>query len=521
MVVPRAVLFNSSGITEREKVLIAATSKEWLTLLFLTLGLFVLIGLADKLRSVLHWHPEFTRKFVHIATGVLIFFTPYLFESVIPLLVLSVFFIIVNFLGLHLNLFKGMHGTERPTYGTVFYPFAFLLLLLFFWPQHKVIIQLSMLILALADALAAIVGENLPRTHPYKISGDTKSLEGSLAMGVSSFLIVCLGLMFLPHAAQYHLSAAAILGISLLTAIFATVLESVSWNGSDNLTAPLGAAFILHFTLTHSGTENLTLTLGMALAFFIALGSYWVGFLSGSGAVATFLMGSFIFGIGRWEWGIPILAFFISSSILSRLWKDRKKISNLLYEKTARRDLGQVSANGGIAALIILLFYTTRSGIWYPIYLGTLAAVTADTWATELGILSRKAPRLITTFRQALPGTSGAISPIGTTGALLGGAFIGLVGYLFSPVQMPSLTRSVLLIAGAGLLASLVDSLIGATLQAQYRCPVCEKITERRTHCNGETTQFVRGHTWINNDVVNAFCALSGSLFMAAGLLLF
>ena len=95
---------------------------EWFTLALLLAVLFALIGIAEKLRSTFGRPPEVTRKFVHIITGVLIFFTPYLFESSLPLIVLALLFAAINFIALKFNLFKGMHGTERPTYGTVFYP---------------------------------------------------------------------------------------------------------------------------------------------------------------------------------------------------------------------------------------------------------------------------------------------------------------------------------------------------------------------------------------------------------------
>ena len=498
----------------------AASLKEWLTLIALAAGLFVLIGLADRFRSALHWDPEFTRKFVHVATGVLIFFTPYLFVSPVPLIVLALFFMAVNFAGLRLNLFKGMHGTKRPTFGTVYYPLSFLLLVLLFWQNHKVIVQLAMLILALADAAAAIVGENLRSVHTYRISGESNSFEGSLAMALTMAAVVVPGLLFLPHAKVYSISLGLAVALGFATGLFSAVLESLSWSGSDNLTVPLGAAFVLHFGLTHPAGQNLAFFLGMALAAVIAAGSYAARFLSGSGAAGTFILGTFVFGIGRWEWGVPILAFFISSSLLSKLWRERKKASSLLYEKSSRRDLGQVSANGGAAAVAVLLFYVSRSPIWYGVYLGSLAAVTADTWATEIGSLSRR-PRLITTLRQVIPGTSGGISGIGLLGALLGSLMMGLVGLWMAPALLRPLARSFLAVSAAGFLASLVDSLLGATLQAQYRCPVCDKQTEKHTHCGEHPTLFIRGRRWINNDIVNAACAFSGAVLTAAGFWLF
>ena len=79
----------------------------------------------------------------------------------------------------------------------------------------------------------------------------------------------------------------------------------------------------------------------------------------------------------------------------------------------------------------------------------------------------------------------------------------------------------VIVVLFAGLLASLVDSVLGATIQAQYRCSACSKITEKTVHCDDQPTQLQSGHVWINNDVVNAFCALSGVLFVWVGVYAF
>lgn len=489
--------------------MVPVSATDWFGFIAFFVSLFVLIGLAEQLRRYFGWPAEVTRKFVHIVTGLLIFFTPYFFVSSFPLIILAVVFTVINYLGLRLEMFKGMHGTRRLTFGTVFYPISFLILILFFWPAHKFIMQISILILAVADALAAIVGENVETPHRFYLSSEVKSLEGSLAMAGASFLIVFFGLQFFTG-----LNVIILVWIALITGLIATAAEALSFSGSDNISSPLSAAFVLHFMLTHGTPENIRFSMGVSLAFLVAMISVRLRFLQNSGAVATFLLGSLIFGVGGWSWGIPILVFFASSSILSKMWQNRKQQSNLLYEKSSRRDWAQVFANGSMPALAILLFYITNNHIWYFVYLGGLAAVTADTWATEIGALSPSVPRLITTFRPAVAGTSGAISPLGTLGSFLGSLLIAVTGFLFYPVVFQNPLQPVLLITIAGLAGGFIDSLIGATVQAQFRCPVCHKVTEKRRHCNDETTVFERGMDFINNDVVNFFCGLSGFILV-------
>ena len=495
--------------------------EEWRLLFMLLIFLFVLIGLAEKFRTALRWPPEATRKFVHIVTGILIFFTPYFFISSLPLIILAAFFAIFNFLAIRFKLFKGIHGTKRPTLGTVYYPLAFLILLVVFWPTHTVIIQLSILILAIGDALAALVGENLKKVHHFRLTGDLKSLEGSAVMAIFSCLITLTGLAFLKPDTVFQLSFINILWISLITAVFATACEALGSSGSDNVLTPLGAAFVLQFMLTHSIDQNSQFTIGVLLAMFVAVLSFRFRFLNSSGSVTTFILGSVLFGIGSWNWGLPILAFFTSSSILSKMWRKRKNVANLMSEKSSKRDFGQVIANGGFPALIVLIFYITGNNNLFLIYLGALAAVTADTWGTEIGVLAKKHPRLITSLRPVYPGSSGAVSPLGTMGSISGSFFIAMAGFIMRPEVFQNRFFDILLITIAGLTASLIDSLVGATIQAQYKCPVCKKLTEKRVHCNKTDTVFFRGFKRLNNDAVNLICGFSGILFMIIAVYVF
>jgi uncharacterized protein (TIGR00297 family) len=141
-----------------------------------------------------------------------------------------------------------------------------------------------------------------------------------------------------------------------------------------------------------------------------------------------------------------------------------------------------------------------------------MATVTADTWATELGTLSQRPPRLITNGRLVEVGTSGGISLLGTAVSLLGGLLIGLAAGLMGMGTTVVGTAVVVAVVGAisGLVGSLFDSLLGATVQQIYYCDTCHKETERKVHKCGTATRPLRGWSWLNNDLVNLISSVVG-----------
>jgi uncharacterized protein (TIGR00297 family) len=470
--------------------------------------LVALIYIAELVRKHTNNSPEVTRKVVHITTGIFVAFTPMFFSSSLPMLIIAGAFGIVNFFAIQKGKLTSYNGSNRLSYGTVYYPIAFFVLTALFWRHSKLILITSMLILALSDAFAAIIGKSVKHPIVFRLGGEKKSVQGSTAMFVMTMIIILVFWSGYFFPTESDITWSSLIWMAALTALIATVCEAISFCGSDNLTVPVGVAFIMHLVVFRPELLQ-SFMVGAAMAAVVAACSYKLRFLSENGAIATFLLGAVVFGIGGWKFALPILSFFILSSVLSKLGKRKKAIEANTFEKSSRRDMWQVWANGGVAGTIVLLYYLYPHPSWFYIYLASVAAATADTWGTELGVFSKSNPRHILTFRRVPTGTSGGISLLGTIGGLIGSFFIAAHLWLNQ-----SGILLVFLITLAGLLGSVLDSIIGAAVQAQYKCPRCGKCTEKIYHCNGIPTVLHSGYTWINNDFVNMTCTSSAALIM-------
>ena len=264
--------------------------------------------------------------------------------------------------------------------------------------------------------------------------------------------------------------------------------------------------------------ENLIV--GAALSSFIGLLALWRGALDRSGALGAVLVGTSVFGFGGWVWGILLVTFFLSSSALSHFRGARKAYLAEKFEKGHQRDLGQTLANGAVGALCALAFARSPDPVLFCAFVAATATVNADTWATELGVLNAMPPRLITNRRTVEVGTSGAVSRLGLLASAAGALTIGFAALAFVAADhrlgtAPDLKPEWMLVAVAlvgGMAGSLFDSVLGASVQAIYVCPQCNKETEKTLHRCGTPTRHERGWRWLTNDWVNLISSAIGAL---------
>lgn len=271
----------------------------------------------------------------------------------------------------------------------------------------------------------------------------------------------------------------------------------------------------------------------------IASWSYHRKALSMSGAVAAAVVGAGTLGCSL-RFGATLIAFFLSSSKLTQYKIEIKQVSDDSVAKGARRDWLQVFCNGLVPTILSIAYGILVGCVDLPMgplpsleparadlvtlfmgsFLGYYACCCGDTWASELGVLSKYQPRLITTLRPVRPGTNGGVTLTGLSASVLGGMFVGIVFYL-SALVSPTLwifdtqrqiaTQQWLLIViglAAGLFGSLLDSLLGATLQFTGYDTVAGRVTSKP----GPGVARISGIPLLTNNMVNLVSASIMSL---------
>lgn len=232
----------------------------------------------------------------------------------------------------------------------------------------------------------------------------------------------------------------------------------------------------------------------------ISLSSWRSKSLTLSGAVGAIFVGIFIYGGFSWKGLVLLGCFFGSSSYVSKYKAKLKSNVIDIIEKGEQRDIVQVAANGGIPAILGLLtiLFPDFAEVLLIGFCVSLAAATSDTWASEIGTLSKKDPRMLFTLKKVPKGTSGAVSSLGTSAGLVGALFISIVSILLFSLS----PHFLLFITLMGFLGNMFDTILGATIQTKYTCPICHKITEKQVHCRVKGEKLNR-YSFLTNDSVN------------------
>ncbi|GER57030.1 transmembrane protein [Striga asiatica] len=247
----------------------------------------------------------------------------------------------------------------------------------------------------------------------------------------------------------------------------------------------------------------------------IAIRSYRKKSLDLSGAFAGFSVMAIHIAV-NYRFGAILLVFFFTSSMFTKFGEDKKRKVDADFKEGGQRNWIQVFFNSGIATLLVLIAWklvgtrdyclnSKESGVMTCLIggiIGHYCCCNGDTWSSELGVLSDEQPRLITTFKPVRRGTNGGVTKAGLLAATAGGSVIGLtfvvLGLLTTNCTSYVALKQLLVIpisALAGLCGSVIDSLLGATLQYSGICTVVGK--------PGPTVKKISGINVLDNNAVN------------------
>ncbi len=407
------------------------------------------------------------RKGLHAGVGVAVLlyrlWTPQGREALVGL---SLVFALLHAVDLMGPRWMRAHRVEPRTAGTVWFPLSVAGVALWTWqPVERFTALLAPMFFA--DPAGALVG----RTWPLR-RWNGKSLGGTLAVGlVTALLLWRLG---------WSALAVAVGAVGMM------LVEGVLDRGWDNLGMPL-AMGVLVVLLKETSTARMVGALILVAGLVpLAVRFRW---LIPRGAATAAVLGLVLVLAGGWTLILPMLAFFVTGSLLSHRLRRP-------HAPGETRTAAQVLANGGPATLFGVLYGVLGDPLWYVGYLAVLAEAAADTWATEVGAHSPVPPRRLGFGPVVHPGESGGITPLGTLGAWMGALLIASFALM---VRRPGWILPLSLL---GLAGSFVDSLLGATVEARRRCGVCGGLYDTPFHC-GQPTVPAGGWSWLDNNAVN------------------
>lgn len=284
------------------------------------IGLYLILSLCKKKYQL---GAETSRKIVHIGLGLVTLSFPWIYEKTWPIWLMC-FLSVSSLLILRHKKFKhslgeALHSVERHSYGEICFPIS--VAVVFQLSHHNpTFYVISLLVLTLADAFAAIVGVRYGKSH-YDASEGIKSIEGSFFFFITAFLCVQIPLLLFTHYDN-----AQVILVAFLIALIITLFEAVAWQGLDNLFIPIGSYIILDNYLTYSVQ---TLIIFSIVLIFITLFGIYIrekSTLNLSAFLATIMLGFLYATLPPYNF-VSALCMWVLYSFLVR--KEMKELHNV------------------------------------------------------------------------------------------------------------------------------------------------------------------------------------------------
>jgi len=369
--------------------------------------------------------------------------------------------------------------------GWVLYPLALALCFAFFPPFAAMAAWAAM---AGGDAAASFVGRNIPR--PRLPWNDKKSFSGLSAFVCAAVPFCLLALWLCPCPLFLKRSGSPeipyVWTLAVLAAVSGAILESLKGPSDDNVRVPLGVGFLLWMSAaflsystrelpadTHVQPKILLYALAVNVVLGLTVMAARVADLPGT--LLGVSIGVIVYFFAQWQGYVLFLLFVALGSALSKVGYKKKLAIGAAEAREGKRGISNVAANLMIPALCCLAYPASGGESAYLMaFAGSIAAAFADTASSEIGALSNRQPHLITSLKAVPHGTNGAVSGLGFFAATCASALIAGCAWksgFFSLLKLNAarddskVQIASLIVLLAGMMGTLVDSLLGATIE--------------------------------------------------------
>lgn len=188
-----------------------------------------------------HWNGqrEWSRKLVHIGTGAVVPLAWAFGISQAVAVPAAGAITVLAALNHRIRVIPAIEDIDRHSYGTIAYGASITALLWLYWPQQPAAVAAGVLVMALGDGLAGLLGPLVP-SFSWSIWGQRKSVVGTGAMAAASLLVL---LVLRSVALHQGLASPPLAALAAITAV-AVLLEQWAVAGLDNITVPVAVGWL-------------------------------------------------------------------------------------------------------------------------------------------------------------------------------------------------------------------------------------------------------------------------------------
>ena len=436
------------------------------------IAVFVILGLSEVVKKF-GGTQEWSRKTAHMGAGILSLFFPFLFSHITPVMLLCGSFFLIMLLSKSLNLFAGVHGVRRKSFGAFVFPI--IIVVIFALAQEPLHFSIPIAVLALADALAALIGKGYGKMH-FHTYGEQRSVEGSSAFFITTFLLVHIPLLLLSTTGRVE----SVL-IACGCAILVTCLEIISIRGLDNVFIPLSTWYILDNYAGYSQTELEYRVLFLVLAGIPLLFFSFAHIFTRTGAVAVYLALYASFSLGGMPFLLPSILLILSLVGVAFVQAPKKEMRSPM-------GISRLFQTIIVSVFVLFVFDNTKQDWLIGPF---LAAILTGGGFVYIKVTEAKKSWLLFVILSSLP-------------------------FLTSLWVMSGALLYVLLWSWGCALLSLKFIEKIDDIKAVFQCVECDKLTFEKRHCS-LPAELISGSRWLTEFRLGLIACMTASMFASMG----